>query len=380
LTSEGKELTHRERWVRTMHFEPVDHVPDEEFGYWAETFTAWHEQGLPRWVDSNPMADLYFRFAPRHMAPVNVGLLYWWEEKVLSEDERHIVKVNAGGVHCMVLKDGSSSIPKYIRFPLESREDWEREFLPRLAPAPEQRYPANWPELVEQYRRRDYPLGISVGSIFGWIRDWMGFENSTMCFYDDPGLMREMMQTLTDLTCSTIERALRDVQFDFAHFWEDMAYKAGPMISPALFDEYMVPCYARITSLLRQHGVDIVIVDCDGNINELVGLWLKGGVNVMFPLEIRGGSDPRPIRDRYGKSVLLMGGVDKTRLIEGPAAIDAELERIAPLVEEGGYIPHVDHRCPPDVTLENYRYYLRAKRERFGIPQPDPVELTEPPA
>jgi len=26
-------MTHRERWLRTMHFEPVDHVPDEEFGY-----------------------------------------------------------------------------------------------------------------------------------------------------------------------------------------------------------------------------------------------------------------------------------------------------------------------------------------------------------
>ncbi len=26
----------RERWVRCMHFQPVDHVPDEEFGYWSE--------------------------------------------------------------------------------------------------------------------------------------------------------------------------------------------------------------------------------------------------------------------------------------------------------------------------------------------------------
>lgn len=375
-----QQLDHRQRWLRTMHFQPVDHVPDEEFGYWEETLAAWHAQGLPEWVNSNPAGDKFFRFAPREHAPVHVGLLWGWEEKVISEDERHRVLINGAGVQCMVMKDGSSTIPKYLRFPLESRKDWEREFLPRLAPAPERRYPGDWEAHVQRYATRDYPVGLSVGSIFGWIRDWMGFENATMLFYDDPVLMREMMQTLTDLTCQTIEQALKQVQFDFAAFWEDMAYKAGPMISPAFFDDYMVPCYQEITNLLRAHGVDVIIVDCDGDINELVGLWLKGGVNVMFPLEIRGGSDPRPMRDKYGQNVLLLGGVDKTQLIEGPAAIDRELQRLLPLVEDGGFIPHVDHRCPPDVTLENYRYYLRKKREVFGIPQPDPVELELAPA
>ena len=40
-------MTHRERWMRALHFEPVDHVPDEEFGYWDNTLAAWHQQGLP---------------------------------------------------------------------------------------------------------------------------------------------------------------------------------------------------------------------------------------------------------------------------------------------------------------------------------------------
>jgi len=94
----------------------------------------------------------------------------------------------------------------------------------------------------------------------------------------------------------------------------------------------------------------------------------------MFPLEIRGGTDPYRMRERFGRDVLLMGGVDKTQLIAGKAAIDAEIDRITPLVEQGGYIPHVDHRVPPDVTYENYLYYLKRKREAFGIPEPPPWE------
>jgi len=69
-----------------------------------------------------------------------------------------------------------------------------------------------------------------------------------------------------------------------------------------------------------------------------------------------------------------MGGVDKTQLIDGKKTSREELKRIEKLVEIGGYIPHVDHRCPPDVTFGNYLYYLRTKREMLGIPEPAPWE------
>ena len=157
--------------------------------------------------------------------------------------------------------------------------------------------------------------------------------------------------------------------------WEDMCFNHGPILPTPLFAEWMVPRLAQITSFLKEHGCDIVIVDCDGNINELVPHWLDAGVNVMFPVEVNGGTDPIKLREKYGHQVLLAGGVDKMRLIEGKDAIKKEVDRLRPLVEDGGYIPHVDHRCPPDVTYENYLYYLKYKREAFGIPEPEPWEV-----
>ena len=66
-------MTHRERWLNTLHFKPVDHVPDEEFGYWDETFTTWHPQGLPLEINNNgavlpelvDAAIVLFRFEKR---------------------------------------------------------------------------------------------------------------------------------------------------------------------------------------------------------------------------------------------------------------------------------------------------------------------------
>lgn len=62
-------MTHRERWVRTLNFQSVDHIPDEEFGFWESTFTVWHEQGLSPECNSNGNCDPYFGFAPRAGVP-----------------------------------------------------------------------------------------------------------------------------------------------------------------------------------------------------------------------------------------------------------------------------------------------------------------------
>ena len=141
-----------------------------------------------------------------------------------------------------------------------------------------------------------------------------------------------------------------------------MCFNHGPLISPKLFEELMVPRYRRITVALKKYNIDIDILDCDGQIYELVPGWLKGGINCMFPIEAAH-TDPIKLRKEYGKDILLMGGVNKVQLAKSKAAIDQELERLQPLVEEGGYIPMVDHRVPPDVSFENYLYYVEKKKE-----------------
>jgi uroporphyrinogen decarboxylase len=203
----------------------------------------------------------------------------------------------------------------------------------------------------------------------------MGFENVSYAVMDDPGLIQDMMEHLTNLILSVIERPVREVRFDIAAMWEDMCFNHGPILQPKYFEQWMVPRLKRITGFLAKHGCDVVYVDCDGNINELVPLWLDAGVNCMLPLEVRAGTDPIKLREKYGRRVLLMGGVDKTRLIAGKDEIRKEIARLKPIVEDGGYIPHVDHCCPPDVTYENYLYYLKLKRETFGIPEPEPWEV-----
>ena len=138
------------------------------------------------------------------------------------------------------------------------------------------------------------------------------------------------------------------------------------MISPQMFREIVGPRLKKVCDLLRVHGCDIIWTDCDGDVNPLIPVWLECGLNCMFPLEVQGGSDPVPMREKYGKQLLLRGGINKHNLSKGKKEILAELKRVEKLVEEGGFIPGVDHRCAEDVSYENYKYYIREKLALLG--------------
>ncbi|MCD6232154.1 hypothetical protein J7K28_05975 [Candidatus Aerophobetes bacterium] len=369
----------RQRWIRCMHFQSVDYIPDEEFGYWDETFKEWHKQGLPEEIDNNEKADQYFGFSPRSLVPVKLGLIPSFEQRIIEETEKYQIIIDTDGVKKQIFKDGTSSIPHYLEFPLKGRKEWEEIFKPRLDINLAERYPENspnWERIKAQYNDSDWdkPVGISIGSLFGWLRDWAGFEGISVLCYDDPELITEIVSHLASLTCAVIKRSAQEIKIDFGAGWEDMCFKQGPIISPKMVQKFLVPNYKRITDILRENGCDIIYTDCDGNINEMIDPWLEGGINGIFPVEVAAGSDPIAIRKKYKDRVVILGGVNKRALIAGKEAIKKEINRIKPYVLEGGWIPHVDHRCPPDVTFENYLYYLDIKREAFGIPKPEEFE------
>jgi uroporphyrinogen decarboxylase len=58
--------------------------------------------------------------------------------------------------------------------------------------------------------------------------------------------------------------------------------------------------------------------------------------------------------------------VDKHIIPKGEQVIRAALQRLRPLVEEGGYIPIPDHRIPPDCSLEQFRTYVKIFQEVFA--------------
>jgi hypothetical protein len=127
------------------------------------------------------------------------------------------------------------------------------------------------------------------------------------------------------------------------------------------------PKYRRITELLKSHGVKFVSLDCDGKIDDLLPVWLENGVNIMFPIEVgTWQASIQPWREKYGRELRGVGGVNKYIFAGDYAGIDKEIERLRPLVAVGGYIPCPDHALPSDARWENVQYYCERMRKVFG--------------
>ena len=369
-------MNDRQRFIATMHYQPRDRVPLYDFNYWDETVPQWHKEGLVRRWNRGNIREFFGLDAslgggePQDWSAGVRGDLYpGFEAKIVEDLGDEYVQTQTDGV--LVKKQRSSvSIPMHVGHTLVDRESWKKHYLPRLDPANPQRIPKDWDRRVAVWRdpNRSHPVFVGAGSLFGKIRDWMGIENLSLVVYDDPAWFQEMVETMADLSVAMLQKVFASGgKFEACSMWEDMCYNAGPLLSPAHFKRYLVPHYRRITDLCRKHGVDVVWVDCDGKIDDLIPLWLDAGVNCMFPLEIgTWGADPVKYRQQFGRGLLMMGGFDKHILARTPADIAAEVRRLAPLVEEGGYIPFADHRVPPDVPLANYMAYLRAARQVWG--------------
>jgi uroporphyrinogen decarboxylase len=357
--------------LATLRFERVDRAPDYEFGAWEQTISRWHREGLPEectgvWESIN----CYFHTDDVEYGPspwVNVGLLPGFEHQVLEERGDHIIVQDGdGAIAEMMRPELGASIPRYLRHSLETRADWEKIRDERLNPDRPGRIPEDLDELCRKSLDADYPISIWCGSIYGWLRNWMGVERISIAIAEEPEWVGEMMAHLTHLTLKLFERLAGKCRIDLGTWWEDMCFNKGPLVSPRWFAKYMVPQYRRVTGFLRREcGCAFNMLDCDGNIHALVPLWLEGGINVMFPVEAAH-TNAYAIREEFGNRVPIRGYFDKRALIAGREAIDREFERLRPLLEGGGFIPHTDHLVPPDVSWEDYCYYRERKCEFIG--------------
>ena len=372
-------MTNRERVKAILHYQPVDRVPVVAFGYWNETLQKWAREGhitqeqCDGYYDNSPadneiMQKLGFDFNWNSCLGGNVHLFPAFEPQEISrEADGAIIKRDENGLIVRV-KPGVVSIPSEIGTTLTDREAWEEHYVPRLQYCRE-RIPVKALEAArEGDAGRDIPLALHCGSLYGFVRNLMGVEELSYMQVDDEELYAEIISTCADICYKVAETMLSyGVNFDYAHFWEDICFKNGPLVHPNVFARYVGPHYKRITDLLARHGIDIVSQDCDGKIDKLLPIWLENGVNTMFPIEVgTWNASIAPWREQYGKQLRGVGGMDKRVFAQDRAAVDREIERLRPLVEMGGYIPCPDHRIAPDAIYGNVAYYCERFRHVFG--------------
>jgi uroporphyrinogen decarboxylase len=365
-------MNNRQRFHAVMQFQPVDRPCHVEQGFWEQTYQRWVAEGLPPGVaypelfHRSPENDLfgYFDIAKFAYIRVEQYFLPAFSEYTLEETERYRIYRNARGVILREMKE-NVSMPHFIDYPIKTRADYQvlRE---RLVGSPEQRFPADWEAVAAHFRRQERDIvGMHMDGFFGYPRELMGVERLLLTFYDDPELIAQIIADRLQANLQLYGHAIEETRPDFAFIWEDMSYKNGPLISPTMFRRFLLPAYKELTAFLKRMGVRVILVDSDGNIEQLIPLWLEGGVTGLLPFEVRAGMDVTGVRKRY-PTLQIMGGIEKHCLEKDRANIDAELERVLPFMQaSGGYIASLDHWVHSEISLENFAYYVEKVRNNL---------------
>ena len=365
----------RQRFINVMDYKPVDKVPNFEAGVWGQTIDLWQSQGL----DISGLSwdwfagEEYFQMDKRWFFPANLGMIPDFGYKLLEKTDRYEIFIDNAGRTRRALIEGTINgtrmcMDEYIDFPVKTRQDFldiKKRYIADIST----RYPKDWDSAkeIEKYKTRDIPLifAHNCGTLgFYWImRDFMGTERLSYMMYDEPELIYEIAEFIADFTIEMSKPFLQVTDCEYVMINEDMSMKTGPLISPAKYKALIFPHMRRIAEFYKKNGVRYVFLDTDGNCEALLPLLMDAGVDGIWPLERVANMDPIRIRKEYGKDLRLFGAVDKMALAKDKRAIDEHLAELVPLIEQGGFIPTVDHVVPPDVTLENFMYYMKRKED-----------------
>jgi len=367
--------SHRERFYEVMEYKPCERIPNYELGLWGQTLDRWEGEGLKpgswhgldEWFNGQEALGMDHR----EFIPLNFSLIPPFEEKVLkTEGEYEIIQLADGRV-TRALKTGAAhgtraSMDQYLSFAVSTYEDYQG-LKRRLDPHAAGRQMPYWREYIDFWKNRGHVLVLgencAPGGFYWRARDYMGTVKLSLGWYDQPKLMHEMMEYYADFTMEVCRPILEEVDdIDYFNLNEDLAMKTGPLLGPATFKEFIFPHLKRMVEYFKSHGVRYFGVDTDGNAEALIGLFLDAGVDFLWPLERAADMDPVRLRKKFGKSLRMMGGVDKRELSKDKAAIRKHLKEFIPLVEEGGFFPTVDHTVPPDVSYDNFCCYMELKR------------------
>ena len=326
----------RQRFLETLLYGSPDRLPRLEEGIRDEVRLAWERQGLP------PQADLagVFGYDLR-------------EEQELDLDPR----------------------PRLRRWPASRKE--LKEFQRRLNAQDSRRLPAGWPERIAEWRSRSQPLILRVQRGFFLsmgVEDWRRFHTVITLTKDDPVMVAELLRLQGELSASLVERVLGAVSVDAALFSEPIGGNHGPLISPRMYAELVLPSYQPILAVLKAHQVPLIIARTYANPRPLLPLLVEAGVNCLWAVEAPPREmDYRQLRQEFGRELRLIGGIDTDALREGEAAIRKAVEQVAGLAEDGGFIPLLDGRVREEVSYADYLVYRKLLEELTSSSHPSPL-------
>jgi uroporphyrinogen decarboxylase len=314
-------MNSRQRFLETMLSGQPDRVPYFEEGIRKDVINAWRKQGLA--------------------ANADLGAMF-------QTDEREEIYLDV------------DPHPFPTKWP--SKPEELKSYGRRFNAGDRSRYPEHWKQRLQAWKERSHVLMLRVHIGFFesmGVNGWGRFRELMVQLRNAPALIKAMMQIQGECIAKVTERVLQQVEIDAAVFSEPIGDNNGPLISPKMYAELVMPGYRPILDALKRYSVKVVILRTYANCRLLIPVLLENDIDCLWACEVNNEAmDYRSLRNEFGRDLQLIGGIDLDVLRKDKESIRKEVEeKVPPLITQGGYVPLADGRVRADIPFENYVYY-----------------------
>jgi len=337
-------MSPKERVLAALRFEKPGRVPLYD-SFWEEFVAAWRrEKGLPDGADIADYygLDLVVVVPDETPFPSQQGILE-------TTPDYQVARTGWGAAERTV---SGAKFSEVLQVAVPERGAIDR--LPFESPLLERRYPPVEKVKALQAKRCVF---IKTGGPYLRTSFMRGTEQWLLDLAEDEGFARELaMRVAQHITAVGLEAIRRYACYDTGiWFYDDMASNLGPMFSPRTFERIFYPCYRWMCAQYQQAGVAHILLHCDGNFEMILDMLLDAGIQGIHPVEPKAGMDAVRLRQRYGRRLALLGGLDNAHVLPGgnKAEIERHVLHVLEAGRDGGLVIGA-HSIGPDVSVQTY--------------------------
>lgn len=376
-----------EKLLKTLSFEkmPEGGAVLETFFPWDLTINRWCEEGLPKQYHAKKLYPELTDKKQRYLFDCIAKPVYEYEqflgfdgvkriafripfksfeETIIEETNEYVIKRDIDGWQRKYFKN--SKLVQEIRPVVKDMEDWQALKSQAINELEKYCTDENIKEIYGQFKEGqeagEFSIRFRISGFFWTPRELLGIEEQMFAFYDIPEVILDMNQFIVDTYIEYLGKIFDIIKPEVLLLEEDLSGSTGPMVSPAIFDEFVGSYYKKLFPFLKSKGVKNIFVDTDGDFNKLIPNFMEAGVDGFLPMDVNAGMDIVEVRRKY-PMLKFIGAYNKLKIAEGREAIDKEFERILPVIRQGGYVPGCDHQAAPSTSFDDYKYYITRLKE-----------------
>lgn len=202
--------------------------------------------------------------------------------------------------------------------------------------------------------------------------DLFGMENLYIKMYSEPETVDAVLKHLVDYYFEVSQRifdAASDA-IDVFFIGNDFGSQMGPLMSPVMFDRFMVPHLRRLCDLGHSYGLKVQM-HCCGGVYELIESMIQAGLDGLHAVQPScRGMDLRRLKSEFGGRMVFNGAIDShhTLIEKNSTGVKEDTRLVLKTMKPGGgYIAGASHdTILKETPVENVLAMFDAIEE-FGI-------------